>query len=66
MIATFGEGYFQRGNRGVNPCAVFVPRILPNVHMMDAQHMTSSGIRTAGVEETIKWLVSPGNESTII
>lgn len=60
-VATFGEGYFQKGNYGVNPWANVVPKLLPNLHMMEAHRKTSAQIRREGLEETIKWLVTPIN-----
>ncbi len=59
VIGTFGDGYIQIGNRGVNPWAKHVPNTLTNVHMMNARFMTSAQIRTAGLQATLDWLVSP-------
>ncbi len=58
-VGTFGEGFFQRGNRDVNKWSIYVPEKLPNVHMMHAPRMSSLEIRDAGLNATLSWLVSP-------
>lgn len=63
VVGTFGEGYFQRGNGGVNPWAIAVPEVLPNVHMMSAPRMGAGQIMRAGFPATLKWLLTPINET---
>ena len=58
VIGTFGDGYFQRGNRGVNPWASHVPSILSNVHEMNSPVLTSWAISKMELNETLAWLVS--------
>ena len=36
VIGTFGDGYFQKGNRGVNPFNTHLPHYFSNLHMMEA------------------------------
>ena len=36
VIGTFGDGYFQKGNRGVNPFNIHLPHYFSNLHMMEA------------------------------
>ena len=45
VIGTFGEGYFQQGNRGVNPFAQYLPSVLPNLHMMQAPVLRTMDIK---------------------
>jgi hypothetical protein len=63
VIGTFGDGYFQKGNRGVNPFATHVPALLSNVHEMHAPVLSMGTIRnmltTTTLNETLQWFVTP-------
>lgn len=56
VIGTFGNGYFQRGNRGVNPFANFLPDIMPNLHMMTAPVLTMGAMRNMNLTAILQWL----------
>eukprot|EP00592_Proboscia_alata_P000329 CAMPEP_0194375512 /NCGR_PEP_ID=MMETSP0174-20130528/24049_1 /TAXON_ID=216777 /ORGANISM="Proboscia alata, Strain PI-D3" /LENGTH=406 /DNA_ID=CAMNT_0039155769 /DNA_START=120 /DNA_END=1340 /DNA_ORIENTATION=- len=58
-MGTFGDGYFQKGNRGVNPFSTRVPKVLRNTHVMNAPVMSSMQIFKKGLNETIKFLITP-------
>ena len=58
-IGTFGQGYFQRGNRGVNGFNVHIPGILNNTHLMDSPVLTSGTARKIDIDEIAKWVVEP-------
>jgi hypothetical protein len=62
VVGTFGEGYFQKGNRGVNPFASFIPRYLPNQHEMRAPVKSSGQIQTMGLNATLAWFVSDDDD----
>ena len=58
VIGGFGRGYFQRGNRGVNPFVSHLPEYYPDkLFMMEGEIMTSSQIRKQGLPFVEKWLV---------
>ena len=58
VIGGYGEGYFQKGNRGVNPFNTYLPSIYPEkLHMLDAPIMTMSEIKHKDVDDVFKWLV---------
>jgi len=61
-MGTFGEGYFQEGNRGVNPFNKHVPEVLPNTHIMTAPRLGTSQVKKAGIDGIIKWFVTPREE----
>jgi hypothetical protein len=60
-VGTFGDGYFQRGNGGVNPWANYIPEKLANVHMMEAPRMGTWQVKKAGLNATLDWLLSTIN-----
>ena len=62
VIGTFGEGYFQRGNRGVNPFTSYLPKYLPNLHEMDAPKLSTGKMFNMQVDEIISWLTSAAGE----
>jgi hypothetical protein len=55
---TFGHGYFQHGNEGVNPFATYIPSYLDNVHEMTADWMTTGAMWGKPVEDLIAWFVN--------
>jgi len=57
VIGTFGQGYFQRGNRGVNPFAKYVPNYLNNVHQMNAEVRGTWQMFGKPVEDLVAWFV---------
>uniref|UniRef100_A0A6U9YYT3 Uncharacterized protein n=1 Tax=Pseudo-nitzschia australis TaxID=44445 RepID=A0A6U9YYT3_9STRA len=58
VVGTFGEGYFQKGNRGVNPFATYIPDILPNVHQMEAEVRGSGEMMGKSIENLVEWFVN--------
>jgi hypothetical protein len=56
--STFGQGYFQAGNRGVNPFARYIPAYLENVHMMEADVRPTGQMRNIPVKDLIAWFVN--------
>ena len=60
VIGTFGQGYFQKGNRGVNPFAKHVPKCLPNIHEMRAEVRSAWQMFGKPVEDLIAWFVDDG------
>lgn len=58
VIGTFGQGYFQQGNRGVNPFATYIPSYLYNLHEMTADWMTTGEMWGKPVEDLIAWFVN--------
>ena len=58
IIGTFGEGYFQQGNRGVNPFAGWIPTYMSNVHEMHAKVLTSAQMYEMDLNDTLAWFVS--------
>ncbi len=58
VVGTFGQGYFQEGNRGVNPFGKYIPAILPNVHMMTADKLTTGQMFHKKAEELIPWFTN--------
>lgn len=64
IIATYGEGYFQRGNGGVNPFGKYLPKSLSNVREMQGRTLSSGKIFQMGVQATLDWFVS--SDSTMI
>mmetsp|Transcript_15377 Transcript_15377/g.21917 ORF Transcript_15377/g.21917 Transcript_15377/m.21917 type:complete len:240 (+) Transcript_15377:170-889(+) len=63
-IGTFGQGYFQRGNRGVNGFNVHIPGILNNTHLMDSPVLGSETAIRIGIDEIAKWVVEPRDVPT--
>ena len=66
VVGGFGRGYFQRGNRGVNPFAQYLPEIYPDeLIMMDAPVLTSSQLRGMDLQSILDWFVEeePGEDS---
>ena len=62
IIGTFGHGYFQQGNYGVNPFSKFIPDLLPNVHMMTAPVLSTGAmynkIQNHSLDEVLDWFVA--------
>ena len=62
IIGTFGDGYFQRGNRGVNPFGKYLPDFFPNVHMMKAPVISTgvmyNKIQNNCLDEILDWFVA--------
>jgi hypothetical protein len=58
VIGTFGDGYFQKGNRGVNPFANYLPQYFPNLHQMDAPKLGTGEMYRMNVSDILEWFVS--------
>jgi hypothetical protein len=58
VIATYGKGYFQRGNQGVNPFTGDLPQRLPNLTEMTAPVLGALTIRKMGLNATLAWFVN--------
>jgi hypothetical protein len=59
VIGTFGQGYFQQGNRGVNPFTQYLPAYLPNLHEMYAPKLGTWDMYKMQVDDILTWLDSP-------
>ena len=57
IVGTFGQGFFQEGNRGVNPFATYIPSILDNIHEMNANVRTTAQMKGKSVEDLVEWFV---------
>jgi hypothetical protein len=59
VIGTLGQGYFQKGNTGINPWSSHVPKHLPNMHVMKGNVMGTFDIgrriREKGLESMLEW-----------
>jgi hypothetical protein len=66
VIGTLGQGYFQKGNNGINPWATHVPKHLPNIHEMTGPVMGTydigTRIRKKGLKSMITWFVAEEEE----
>ena len=58
VIGTFGQGYFQKGNRGVNQFASYIPEILPNIHQMEADVRGTGQMRGKSTENLVEWFLN--------
>lgn len=62
VMGTGGQGYFQKGNVGVNPWAKHVPKHLPNLHQMNAPVMGAfdihKRIEEKGFESLLEWFTA--------
>jgi hypothetical protein len=58
VVATYGMGYFQQGNEGVNAYTGGLPHFLSNLHEMRAPVLTSGMILRMGLNATLAWLVN--------
>lgn len=58
VIGTFGQGYFQKGNEGVNPFSEYLPAAFPNLHMMEAPVLSTGKMRKMETDKIIEWLMS--------
>ncbi|MGK3758442.1 MAG: tetratricopeptide (TPR) repeat protein [Bacillariaceae sp.] len=58
IVGTFGQGYFQKGNRGVNPFATYIPSILDNIHEMEADVRGTGQMKNKSVEDLVGWFVN--------
>ncbi|KAG7353328.1 hypothetical protein IV203_009377 [Nitzschia inconspicua] len=58
VIGSFGQGYFQAGNRGVNPFARYLPEFFGNLHMMNADVRPTGQMRNLPVEDLIAWFTN--------
>jgi hypothetical protein len=63
IIGTFGQGYFQKGNRGVNPFASYIPRVLSNIHQMEADVRGTGQMMGKSVENLVEWFL---NDTTTV
>jgi hypothetical protein len=61
VVGTFGEGYFQKGNDGVNPFATYIPQYLPNIHQMNAEVRSTWEMWGMPLEDLIAWFVDERN-----
>jgi hypothetical protein len=61
VIGTFGQGYFQKGNRGVNPFATFIPSYLDNVKQMTAEVRGTWEMFGKPVEDLLAWFLDERN-----
>ncbi|CAJ1967144.1 unnamed protein product [Cylindrotheca closterium] len=59
MIGTFGHGYFQKGNPGVNPFAEHLPAKMNHLTMMTAPWLSQKQISKKTLNETLKWFITP-------
>lgn len=66
VVGTWGEGYFQKGNRGVNNFANHIPNYMSNIHQMDAPMLSSIQIRRLGLNKTLAWFVNGTMEPRMI
>jgi hypothetical protein len=64
VVGTFGDGYFQKGNRGVNPFATHIPQYLSNIHQMNAEVRGTWDMWGKPVEDLIAWFVDESNAPT--
>jgi tetratricopeptide (TPR) repeat protein len=58
IVGTFGQGFFQKGNRGVNPFATYIPSILDNIHEMEANVRGTGEMKDKSVEDLVEWFVN--------
>lgn len=58
VVGTFGKGYFQQGNRGVNPFSKYIPGMLPNIHEMKADKLTTGEMVGKEAEDLIPWFIN--------
>ena len=66
VIGGFGEGYFQKGNRGVNQFTKYLPSIYPEkLHMLDAPIIIMTSAQVAhrdvddvDVDDVLAWLLT--------
>jgi hypothetical protein len=69
VIATYGQGYFQKGNEGVNPWATHVPKSLSNIHEMDANVLGTLDIYNLvskkGWDPVMEWFVAKEEDSKL-
>lgn len=63
IIGTFGQGYFQKGNRGVNPFASYIPHVLSNIHQMEADVRGTGQMMGKSVENLVEWFL---NDTTTV
>jgi hypothetical protein len=64
VVGTFGDGYFQKGNRGSNPFATHIPQYLPNIHQMNAEVRGTWDMSGKPVEDLIAWFVHESSAPT--
>jgi len=58
VIGGFGKGYFQKGNRGVNPFSKYLPEIYPGeLIMMDAPVKTAAELMDMDLQSILDWFV---------
>ena len=58
-MGTFGDGYFQVGNRGVNPFNTRVPEVLQNTHIMTGPKLATGSARKKSLDEIIEFFITP-------
>jgi hypothetical protein len=59
VIGTFGDGYFQKGNGGINPFATNLPEFFPHLHQMEAPSIGTGTMFRMKTEEILDWFISP-------
>jgi hypothetical protein len=61
VVGTFGEGFFQKGNRGVNPFATHIPQYLPNIHQMNAEVRGTWEMWGKSIDDLVVWFTDESN-----
>ena len=57
VVGGFGKGYFQKGNKYVNPFNIHFPEMYPEkLFMMNSKVLSSSDIMKLGHRATLDWL----------
>jgi hypothetical protein len=64
VIGSIGEGYFQEGNRGVNPFVKHLPSMFPNLHMMTAPKLASGKMFRMNLSSILDWFVAADDNYT--
>ena len=59
VLGTFGDGYFQKGNKGINPFAGHTTVLYSNLHEMNAPKLGAGQIMKMPLKEVLEWFVSP-------
>mmetsp|Transcript_7826 Transcript_7826/g.9093 ORF Transcript_7826/g.9093 Transcript_7826/m.9093 type:complete len:83 (-) Transcript_7826:249-497(-) len=60
VLGTFGKGYFQKGNRGINPFANHIPKIagIDNLYMMEGDQRGTGQMKGRSIDNLIAWFVN--------
>lgn len=59
LMGTFGKGYFQKGNIGVNPFSEHLPAKLSHLTMMEGAWLSQNQISKRSFNATLEWFVTP-------